>query len=71
MPLKVAFKRFFGRGATYPIPCEVAYSDFRVVSGVAYPFHIEHILNGTAWATIVVNSVVVNAPVAADAFIVQ
>jgi hypothetical protein len=57
LPVKVAYARREALGASPAIPLEISYSEYRNISGVQYPFHIEKSYNGTPWMTITINTV--------------
>ena len=57
---KLSYDRRAAGGAEPRIPVEVFYSDYRNVGGVLYPFLIEKSLNGTPWATILIENVAFN-----------
>jgi hypothetical protein len=44
------------------------FSDYRDVGGALYPFHIERHLNGTPWATILIDQVSLNTGLTSDQF---
>jgi len=60
LPLKFAFLRRAGGGAVTPIPVELFFSNYKNVTGVLYPFHINKSYNGTPWQTITIQSVSFN-----------
>jgi hypothetical protein len=68
LPVKVAFQRRKGWGAVPPIPISIEYSDYRLVEGIQYPFHIKQYVNGTPWADIHVQGVQFNTGVTASEF---
>ena len=61
LPLKIAYTRRAGGGAVPSFPVEVAFSDYRNVSGTLYPFQITKSYNGTPWQTITIQSVSFNS----------
>jgi len=65
---KIAFSRWNGRGAVFPIPTEARYSDYRSIAGKFYPFHVERTLNGSPWSSIQIDSVTMNCTVPDGAF---
>jgi hypothetical protein len=60
LPQQIAFGMKAERGAVPTTPVEVTFSDYRTVSGIAYPFSISKSLNGTPWATITIQAVTFN-----------
>ncbi len=71
LPAKLSFERRKGWGAVPAIPISIEYSDYRMVDGIQYPFHIKQYVNGTLWADIHVQNVRFNAGVAASEFSTQ
>jgi hypothetical protein len=71
LPLKIFYVRRDGGGATPGIAMESAYSDYRNVNGVLYPFSIQKSMNGTGWATITIHSVVLNTGLTEANFAVE
>jgi hypothetical protein len=68
LPLKVAFERREGGGATPRIPVEFRYADYRNVGGALYPLRIEKFYNGSLWARIQIESVSLNTGLTYAAF---
>jgi len=60
LPRKISYDRRAADGAEPRIPVELVFSDYRNVGGVLYPFRIEKSLNGTPWATILIENVAFN-----------
>ena len=60
LPVKLFYQQRVAQGAVPRIPVEVAYGDYRNLGGVLYPFQLAVSLNGTAWATITIQSVAFN-----------
>jgi hypothetical protein len=60
LPIKVSYTRRDAGGASPGIAMEASYADYRNVSGVLYPFAIQASMNGTPWATITIQSVLLN-----------
>jgi hypothetical protein len=57
LPVKLTYQRREARGRVAPIRVELGYSNWQMVRGVAYPFQIEKLWNGTPWASITIQSV--------------
>jgi hypothetical protein len=68
LPAKVSFERRKGWGAVPAIAVSIEYSDYRLVDGIQYPFHIKQYINGTLWADIHVQNVQFNTGLTASAF---
>ncbi|MCI0720193.1 MAG: outer membrane lipoprotein-sorting protein [Acidobacteria bacterium] len=60
LPVKLSYERRAAFGAEGAIPVDVYYSGYRNVGGVLYPFLIKKSFNGTPWATIAIENVVLN-----------
>jgi len=71
LPIKLAYEIREASGAAERIPMEIIYSDYRNVGGFLFPFHIEKSLNGTPWATITIERVVLNTGLTDAAFSVR
>jgi outer membrane lipoprotein-sorting protein len=71
LPIKVSYTRRDASGASPGIAMEAVYSDYRNVSGVLYPFSIQASMNGTPWATITIQSVILNTGLTDSNFPVQ
>jgi hypothetical protein len=71
LPVKLALRRFDGRGGTYAVPVAFVYSDYRSVGGKLFPFHVEQNLNGTPYASIAITSVTFDTSVSDDVFDVR
>ena len=71
LPLKISYLRHEGGGNAPTIAVDASFSDYRNVSGVLYPFSIQRSLNGTPWATITIQSVVLNTGLTDSNFPVQ
>lgn len=61
LPKKLSYEIRSARGASAAIPVEVWFSDFRVFGEVLYPTSVIKHLNGTPWAVVRIESVVLNA----------
>jgi hypothetical protein len=61
LPAQISFVRRTGGGSAPRIPITVAYSSYRNVGGVLYPYQIQESVNGTPWATVTIQSVVFNS----------
>jgi hypothetical protein len=68
---KISFAKRAARGASPSIPVTLFFSDYQVVSGVAYPYSIKKSVNGTPWATITIQSVSFNNGLSDSQFTVQ
>jgi|SRR5580704_2964811 hypothetical protein len=68
---KISFAKRAAQGASPSIPVTLVFSDYRVVSGVAYPHSIKKSVNGTPWATITIQSVTFNNGLNDSQFTVQ
>jgi hypothetical protein len=71
LPIKISYTRRDASGALAGIAIEATYSDYRNVGGVLYPFSIQASMNGTPWATITVQSVMLNTGLTDSNFPVQ
>ena len=71
LPRRIAYDERAGRGSVPRIHIEAHYFNFRDVGGVLYPFLIKRIYNGTPWATIRIDSVVLNSGVSDADFQIQ
>jgi hypothetical protein len=71
LPQKISYTQRDGGGATPGIAIEVFFSDYRNVGGVLYPFSIQESMNGTPWATITIQSVILNTGLTDSNFPVQ
>jgi hypothetical protein len=71
LPLKISYLRHEASGNAPAIAVEASFSDYRNISGVLYPFSIQRSLNGTPWATITIQSVVLNTGLTDSNFPVQ
>jgi hypothetical protein len=60
LPSKLAYEQRAALGPEPPIARGVAYADYRNVGGVLCPYHLEKSLNGTPWATIIIDRVLFN-----------
>jgi hypothetical protein len=60
LPAVLTYSVHPDNGADVQIAIEVRYSDYRTVSGVQIPFHIQRLVNGTLQLDILVNSVQIN-----------
>ncbi len=61
LPRKLSYDRRAASGAEARVPVEVFFSNYRNVGGVLYPFQIHKWLNGTPWATVIIDSVALNS----------
>ena len=58
LPQRISYLRRDQTGGPYPaVPVDYYFSEFRTVSGVLYPFHINISLNGTPWTDISITNV--------------
>ncbi len=71
LPRKVAYDQREASGSAPTVHIEAHYSDYRNVGGVLYPFLIERIYNGTPWATIRIENVVLNTGLSDAEFAVK
>jgi len=71
LPLKIAYSRRAGSGATPAVPVEVFFSNYTKVNGVLYPFQINKSYNGTPWETITIQSVSFNTGLTTAQFQVE
>jgi hypothetical protein len=60
LPAVLTYSVHPDNGANVQIAVEVRYSDYRAVSGVQIPFHIQRLVNGTLQLDILVSSVQIN-----------
>ena len=60
LPTSLEYNLYADAGNGQPIPVKVTFSDYRTVSGVSVPFHIERSINRTLQLTVVVDSVLIN-----------
>ncbi len=68
LPMRIAFIRRTGGGATPKIPIFVDYSKFQTISGTQFPFQIEESVNGVVWASITLQSVSTNTGLTDSSF---
>lgn len=61
LPRKLSYDQREAAGNAPSFRIEAYYSDYRDIGGVLYPFLIERSFNGTPWATIKIDNVVLNA----------
>jgi hypothetical protein len=71
LPMRVSYTRRDAGGASPGIAMEAGYSDYRNVGGVLYPFSIQAAMNGTPWATITIQRVILNTGLTDSNFPVQ
>lgn len=71
LPLKVAYLRRAGGGATPAIPVEVFFANYTNSGGVLYPFEINKSYNGTPWQTITIQSVMFDTGLTKSQFIIE
>jgi len=71
LPVKLAYEIREASGRADRIPFEVTYSDYRSVGGVAFPFRIEELLNGTPWTTITLDRISLNTGLSDAAFFIR
>ncbi|MCI0718344.1 MAG: outer membrane lipoprotein-sorting protein [Acidobacteria bacterium] len=71
LPVKLSYEHRAAGGSESAIPVDVYYSDFRSVGSVRYPFVIKKSFNGTPWATMTIDNVVLNVGLADADFPVE
>lgn len=71
LPTKLGYEIREARGAAARMPMEIFYTDYRNVGGVLFPFRVEKSLNGTPWATITIDRVVLNTGLTGAAFSIR
>ncbi len=71
LPSRLSYVRRDSAGPSPGIPMELTYSDYRDVGGALFPFLIRVSLNGTPWATVTINNVVLNTSLSDADFAVQ
>jgi len=71
LPAKIAMIRRDGGGSRPKIPISVAYSNYKSVSGVLYPFTIQEYITETLWATTTIQSVSFNTGLTDASFTIQ
>jgi hypothetical protein len=71
MPTAVSFNIHPDDNALLDIPAEIDFSDYRHVSGVQIPFHIQKIVNGSLLLDIQVQNGSVNSGISASAFTIE
>jgi hypothetical protein len=70
-PVKILYMRRDAGGSVPSFAMAVFFSDYRSVSGVLYPFSIQASFNGTPWATITIQNVILNTGLTDSNFPVQ
>jgi hypothetical protein len=71
LPAAVSFNIHPDGNALLDIPVEIDFSDYRSISGVQIPFHIQKFLNGSLLLDIQLQNASVNSGVSASAFVTQ
>jgi hypothetical protein len=71
LPVALAFNQHPDNDAGLDIPAEVRFSDYRAVSGVQVPFHIQRYLNNSLILDIRLQAASLNSGLTASAFAVQ
>jgi len=61
LPRRLSYFRRAALGSEGPVAIELSYANFQGIDGVLYPCRIEKSLNGTHWATIVIERVFINS----------
>jgi hypothetical protein len=60
LPVRISVTRRNGGGSSPKIPISFAYSNYKTVAGVQYPYTIQEFLTETLWATTSIQSVTFN-----------
>lgn len=71
LPLATAFAVHPDHDASTDLPVEIRFAQYRVVSGVAVPFHIQRMINGGVILDLTVTKVTFNAGLLDAAFTLQ
>jgi hypothetical protein len=72
LPVTLSYTQQAAHGVAVPqIPVDVYYSNYTNQGGVLYPFQIQKSFNGTPWATITIQNVVLNVAVTDSTFAIQ
>ena len=71
LPAAISFNIHPDGNALLDIPVEIDFSDYRSISGVQIPFHIQKFLNGSLLLDIQLQNASVNSGVSASAFVTQ
>jgi hypothetical protein len=68
LPAGVAYNTHSDRNALLDIPVEIRFSDYRSVSGIQAPFHIQKFLNNSLLLDIQLQTVSINSGLSASSF---
>lgn len=71
LPSAIAFNIHPDDNASYDIPIEVRFSDYRSVNGMQFPFHVQKFLNNTLLLDFQAETVTFNSGLSASTFQVQ
>jgi len=71
LPLAIAFKIHPDNDMNTDIPTEIRFADYRAVSGVQVPFHIQRLINGGVSLDVVVTSATLNSGLPDTQFSIQ
>lgn len=71
LPVRISFERRSARGAAPGLLVSVAFTDYRHLGAVLYPFQVNITMNGTPWATITVDRVSLNTGLPDSDFVVD
>jgi hypothetical protein len=71
LPLRIGFERRDEGGPSVGIRVAYELSDYRIVQGFLYPFHIRKYVNGPLWADVTVQSVSFNTGVPTSTFAIN
>jgi hypothetical protein len=68
LPVAISFNTHPDNDASLDIPVEIRFSDYRAVSGVQIPFHIQKIVNGSLFLEIQIQNATTNSGLSAASF---
>ncbi len=71
LPLIVDFKLHPDNDLTTNLQAEVLFSDYKVVSGVNIPFHVQRVVNGTVDLDVVITNATINTGLSTAVFSLQ
>jgi hypothetical protein len=71
LPARISFVRRDGGGSVPRIPMDAYFTNYRTVSGIAYPSQISISLNGTPWTTVTISNVAFNTGLSDSNFSIQ
>lgn len=71
LPVSLSFKTHPDDNALLDIPIEIQFSDYRLVSGVQVPFHVQKLLNNVLVLDLAFQNVAFNSGISANTFSIQ